>query len=86
MMSGKMCPLHKVAATLVWIGGLNWLLIGINDINLVEKVLGSAPGVLRAIYVLVGVSALFMPLACKCPKCCTDKKSEACCMDESHKQ
>ncbi len=48
---------HKIVILLLIIGGLNWLLVGIADVNAVKAVFGS--GLLaRFIYILVGFSAL----------------------------
>ena len=68
MMSG-MCTAHKVAWALVWVGAINWGLVGIFDFNLVEAILGSLPTVERIVYVLVGVSAVFMLFKGKCGMC-----------------
>lgn len=76
MMGGKMCPLHKAAALLVWVGALNWGLVGALDFNLVNEILGSWPAVEKVVYILVGVSAVLMLLARKCKKC---GGSESCC-------
>jgi uncharacterized protein len=52
--------MHMVAFTLLVIGGLNWLLIGLGEWNLVAMVLGGvAPWAERAVYVLVGLSAVW---------------------------
>ncbi len=49
-----------VAFILLVIGGLNWLLIALFDgFNLVESVLGSWPMLVKAAYVLVGLSAMY---------------------------
>lgn len=49
--------LFKIAMVLVIVGALNWLLVGLFKLNLVEALLGK--GVLaRSIYVLVGVAAV----------------------------
>lgn len=68
-MKNKMCLVHKVAAVLCVVGGLNWGLVGAFDFNLVEYLLGSWAMVERAVYVLVGLSALAMVFACHCKKC-----------------
>ncbi len=68
-MKNKMCPVHKLAALLCLVGGLNWGLVGAFDFNLVNSLLGSWPMVERVVYVLVGLSALAMLLHCKCKKC-----------------
>lgn len=46
-----------VAFILVIVGGLNWLLIGAFDMNLVENVLGDG-GLTKIVYILVGLSAI----------------------------
>lgn len=69
MSSEGWCSVHKVAAVLVFIGALNWGLVGLFGFNLVEWLLGNWPAVVRVVYVLVGLSALAM-LACgKCKSC-----------------
>lgn len=54
------CPVTKLAKVLVLVGGLNWGLIGVLNFNLVNTLLGSWPMVERIVYVLVGVSAVFL--------------------------
>ena len=53
-----MKALHFVAFILLVVGGLNWLLIGLGDWNVVERVLGSVPMLEKLIYILVGVAAI----------------------------
>lgn len=61
---GKM--LDPVAMTLSFVGGLNWGVIGLFGINLVSTllskipVIGSLAIVGKAIYVLVGLSAIYL--------------------------
>ena len=50
--------LHIVAFILLVVGGLNWLLVGAFDMDLVQKVLGSG-GLADAVYILVGLSAVY---------------------------
>jgi uncharacterized membrane protein YuzA (DUF378 family) len=50
--------LSVVAHWLVIIGALNWGLVGLFGLNLVEMLLGAWPMVVRLVYVLVGVSAV----------------------------
>ncbi len=50
---------YKVAFALMVIGGLNWLLIGLFETNAVAE-LGLPNGIERLIYVLVGLSTLFV--------------------------
>lgn len=55
-----MKDLNKVAWWLLVIGGLNWGLVGLLDMNLVESVLGSWPMLVQVVYILVGLSAVMM--------------------------
>ncbi len=52
--------LHMVAFVLLLVGGLNWGLWGLLNINLVEWLLGAWPMVVRLVYVLVGLSAVYL--------------------------
>ena len=52
-----MKSLHSVAFILLVVGGLNWLLVGLFDWNIVDT-LGIA--IAKIVYVLVGVSALYL--------------------------
>lgn len=68
-MMDKMCGLHKVAWILVIVGALNWGLVGAFRIDLVMWIFGSWPTLVRVIYVLVGLSALFMFMKGSCKSC-----------------
>ncbi|MBI2042942.1 DUF378 domain-containing protein [Candidatus Pacearchaeota archaeon] len=48
-----------VAMILVIVGGLNWGLVGLLNYNLVESLLGSWPLVVKIVYDLVGLAALY---------------------------
>ena len=57
--------LDLVALVLVVIGGLNWGLIGLGGFigsnwNVVAMILGSVPWLLNLVYLLVGLSAVWM--------------------------
>lgn len=52
--------LDILAMILVIIGGLNWGLVGLLNIDLVQMLLGSVPMLAKAVYVLVGLSALYV--------------------------
>ncbi len=73
-MMKSMCFVHKVAAALVWVGAINWGLIGAFQFNLVNRILGSWMWVERLVYILVGVSALLMLGLCKCCTKCEEMK------------
>ena len=50
--------LYNIALTLVIIGALNWLLIGIFKFDLVAAIFGTMSAFSRIIYTLVGVSGI----------------------------
>lgn len=49
-----------IALVLVIVGGLNWGLVGIFQWDLVAWLLGSVAWLMRLVYILVGVAALWM--------------------------
>ena len=49
-----------IALALVVIGGLNWGLVGLVDMDLVAALLGKKSVLSRIVYVLVGLSALYL--------------------------
>lgn len=52
--------LHIVAFSLAMIGALNWGLVGLFSFNLVETILVAWPTLERIVYILVGVSAVYI--------------------------
>ena len=52
--------LDWVVLVLVIVGGLNWGLVGAVNYNLVESLLGAWPVVVKIVYGLVGLAALYM--------------------------
>lgn len=50
--------LYYIALTLVIIGALNWLLVGLFDFNLVSTLFGAMSILSRIIYILVGISGI----------------------------
>ncbi len=51
-----------VALALVIIGGINWGLVGLLKLDLVATLFGDMSLISRVVYVLVGVSALFVAM------------------------
>lgn len=49
-----------VTMILVVVGGINWGLVGAANWNLVEALLGAWPMVVKVVYILVGLSALWV--------------------------
>ena len=52
--------MFKTSLALLIIGGLNWLLVGLFDYNLVNAIFGSVSVIERIIYVLVGLAAIYV--------------------------
>lgn len=52
--------LHIVAFSLAMVGALNWGLIGLLNFDLVATLLGSWPGLVKLVYILVGASAVYV--------------------------
>lgn len=52
--------LQMAAFLLTIVGALNWGLVGLLNINLVNMLVGSWPTVERIVYILVGVSAAYI--------------------------
>jgi len=52
--------LDLIALILVIIGGLNWGLVGLFNFDVVQAILGGVPLLRDIVYVLVGLSALYM--------------------------
>lgn len=61
---------HMLAFILVIVGGLNWGLTALG-FNAVEMLLGSWPMVVKVVYVLVGLSAIYLAVTHKadCKAC-----------------
>lgn len=55
----KMDSLKMVSKWLVVVGAVNWGLVGLMDYNLVEGLLGSWPGVVRLVYIVVGAAGVW---------------------------
>ncbi len=54
-----MKKLDVVAAVLLVVGGINWGLVGTTGVDLVGTLFGSLSPASRAVYVLVGLAALY---------------------------
>jgi len=51
--------LDWIALILIIIGGLNWGLVGIFNLDIVAKVFSSIPIIAKIVYILVGIAALY---------------------------
>jgi uncharacterized membrane protein YuzA (DUF378 family) len=68
-----MVTLCYIIWALVFVGGLNWGLVGLGGLfsqnwNLVNLLFGSWPTLEAIIYILVGLAAIGMIFTIKCPK------------------
>ncbi len=54
-----MKALNLIALTLVIIGALNWLLVGLFSFNLVDAIFGVSSIISRIIYILVGAAGIW---------------------------
>lgn len=55
-----MAIVRLIALALVVIGGLNWGSVGLIDLDLVAAICGKKSMLSRTVYVLVGLSALYL--------------------------
>lgn len=53
-----MKTLYNIALTLVIVGALNWLLVGLFKFDLVATLFGSMSLLTRIVYTLVGISGI----------------------------
>jgi uncharacterized membrane protein YuzA (DUF378 family) len=56
----KMNALDWIAFVLVIVGAINWGLVGLFKLDLVQLLVGSIPIVATIVYVLVGLSGIYM--------------------------
>jgi uncharacterized membrane protein YuzA (DUF378 family) len=54
-----MSAIDYIAMALLIIGGLNWAMVGLFDVDVVASLFGPGSPASRLIYVLVGISALY---------------------------
>jgi uncharacterized membrane protein YuzA (DUF378 family) len=52
--------LATIATILLVIGGLNWGLVGLLNFNLVDSIFGAASLISKVVYILVGLSAVYV--------------------------
>ncbi|MBT3817316.1 MAG: DUF378 domain-containing protein [Candidatus Magasanikbacteria bacterium] len=75
------CVGVKVLWVLLFVGGLNWGLVGAFDWNLVTALFGSVEWLERGVYILVGLAAIGSLMHCKCKACKvgSGKEKDGCC-------
>ncbi|HNT01655.1 MAG TPA: DUF378 domain-containing protein [Candidatus Saccharicenans sp.] len=57
---GKLNTLDWVCLILVIIGGLNWLLVGLFEFDLVAGIFGAMSTLSKIVYILVGLATLYV--------------------------
>jgi uncharacterized membrane protein YuzA (DUF378 family) len=60
-----------IAFIIMAVGGLNWLLVGAADLDLVATIFGAGTTLAKAVYIIVGLATVFELL--------THKKNCSCC-------
>lgn len=60
----KCSALDWVATILVIVGGLNWGLVGAFHLDLVALIFGPMSMLSKIVYILVGLSAVYMAFSC----------------------
>ena len=55
----RLATLDRIALVLLIVGGINWLLVGGFDVNLVSQLFGPRSLPSRLIYIAIGVAALY---------------------------
>ena len=72
MTGGKCCGVCKIVGILVALGAINWGLVGIFQMDVVENLLGTMTGPARAVYTLIGIAGVLKVLSlfkvCPCQK------------------
>lgn len=60
----RLNALDWIAMVLLIVGGLNWGLVGLFDIDVVARILGVMSTASRSVYILVGLAALYSIYLC----------------------
>ena len=55
----KKTAMEWAVFVLIVVGGLNWGLVGLFGLDVIQAIFGSVPILVKAIYVLVGLAALY---------------------------
>jgi uncharacterized membrane protein YuzA (DUF378 family) len=66
-----MKKLNVISAIIMWIGGINYLLIGAINLNLIALVFGEEPVLVRIAFILFGLATVYQIFHCRACKKCT---------------
>lgn len=76
MTGGKKCGVCAVVGVLVGLGALNWGLVGVFQVDLVERLLGYMTMPARIVYGIIGLAGLLKLISLvKCCPACAPKGS-----------
>jgi hypothetical protein len=65
-----MKALNVLSAIIMWIGGINYGLVGVAEFNIIGAVFGEMPVLMRIIYLLIGLATVYQIFHCRtCKKC-----------------
>lgn len=56
----KMSGFDWLVMILAVVGGINWGLVGAFNFNLVDVIFGSWPSIVRIVYVIIGLSGIYV--------------------------
>jgi len=56
----KLNTIDLIAIILVIVGGLNWGLVGLANLDIVAAIFGAMSALSRIVYILVGLSAVYL--------------------------
>lgn len=54
-----MNSLQMLSWLLITVGAINWGLVGLLNVNLVEALLGSWPAIVQIVYIIVGLAGIY---------------------------
>lgn len=55
----KMDSLQMLSWALITVGALNWGLVGLANVNLVESLFGMWPALVQIVYILIGLAGVY---------------------------
>ena len=82
MTTGKRCGICRMTTVLAGLGALNWGLVGLFQVNLVERLLGGSAMGERIVYGVIGLAGL-MTLVSLVVCCPCKKRGEPACSSET---
>ncbi len=66
-----MKKLNVLSAIIMWIGGINYLLIGVANLNFIALIFGEKPVLIRIAFIIFGLATVHQIFHCRSCKKCT---------------